>query len=351
MIDLLLMICTMNCFLKDLVIQEANLNRTILYNVFNGSAQIFTSHSAIAAPKLERSNSKNIKVFILAGQSNMVGSLSNMAELPSEMKGTQTHTLWYDRQNRWVNLQPPTEPLPSTGRMIHQVGFGPEISVGLSISTVLQEKVALVKYSDNGTNLEIDWNPNNPNSLYHKLIELIYSAIGDLYKLGYTPEIAGIFWMQGESDSKSDFYMANNYAVNLINLIQHLRYDLSHPTLPFIYGLIPLTNTDKTSFGNFIYADRVKEHQQLVARSLSYTQTVPTSSLSKSEDNLHFDSQGYINLGKNFAKEWLVMNAYIHNSCDRTTYQWIKPNRFPILLMSSFSVYGRQCFIDIQSIS
>ncbi|QIZ72965.1 sialate O-acetylesterase [Oxynema aestuarii] len=349
MIDCFLAIVGINWFLKDLMIHDPSLNLPFLESMLDRSTQPLSSDAAIADRNLEMSTSKNIKVFILAGQSNMVGSLSNMEDLPSEMTVTQNNTLWYDRQNRWVPLKPPTEPLPSTGRMAYQVGFGPEISVGVSISTVIGETVALIKYSKNGTNLEIDWNPNYPNSLYHKMLVLVNEAIGDLSQLGYTPEISGFFWMQGESDAKSDFYMANNYALNLSNFIQTLRKDLNQPNLPFVYGLIPLTNQHQTSFGDFIYADQVRENQKLVAKNLSYTQTLSTLSLSKAEDNLHFDSQGYINLGKNFAAKWLEMDGslqnYLREPADR--YQWTKINTFPPIFTPNLAIYGRQCLSSL----
>lgn len=292
--------------------------------------------------------SSSIKLFILAGQSNMVGAASNLNDLlPSQLE-PQHQVLWYDKNNQWVELQPPTEPMPFTRRVFNGEGFGPEISIGLQLATHLNETVALIKYADNGTNLDTDWNPFVSQSRYHQMLERIQDGIADLYALGYRVEIAGFFWMQGESDAKNDIYMARNYQINLTNFIYKLRRDLSYPMLPFVYGAIALSNDRTTDFGTFDYADLVRDAQLQVNQKVSYTRLVETSHFSKHTDNLHFDSPALITLGNLFANAWLKEQCILPCS-NESLPDWAMVN--PLLPFETVNSLGIQCKEDISNVS
>lgn len=247
--------------------------------------------------------SKSIKLFILAGQSNIVGYRSNIKDIPNRLKQPEDSVLWYDLYDEWKTLRAPTEPLPFSGGVANGVGFGPEISLGLAISNGLREPVALVKYAVDGTNLAQNWNPNA--SLYQSMINRVYKSIIGLSSLGYTADIAGFFWMQGESDAKNDIKMAQNYEPNFINFINRVRTDLYQQDLPFVYGLIPITNKQSTDFGIFEYGDIVRAAQIDVDNIIPFTGTVETIDLPRYNDNLHLNSQGLIDLGDRLGKKWL----------------------------------------------
>lgn len=256
-------------------------------------------------------NPKSIKLFILAGQSNMVGTASNLTDLPPEMRVEQNQVLWYNSNNQWVNLLPPTEPLPSTSNMLNNVGFGPEISLGLAISKSLNETIALVKYAVNGSNLDTDWNPRVANSHYRKMLDRVDRAIASLEAEGYQVKVVGFFWMQGESDAKNNVNYAKNYQQNLINFIEQIRVDFYDPKLPFIYGYISLHNNQETSRGIFQYGDIVRDAQLSVSQITPNTRLIETINLPKADDNLHFNSEGLIKLGEEFSHAWLELYSSI----------------------------------------
>ncbi len=85
-----------------------------------------------------------IKLLILVGQSNMVGYGSNMDSLPRNLKETQT-AIWYDKNNKWTKLEAPTEPLPFSGGIPQNIGFGSEISLAHELSEQLKQPIAIVK--------------------------------------------------------------------------------------------------------------------------------------------------------------------------------------------------------------
>lgn len=275
---------------------------------------------AIATPQVQAfdltkaNSSKSVKLFILAGQSNAVGYRSNIADLPSSLQGTQEEVFWYNSQDKWSKLQPPTEPLPFSGGVANGVGFGPEISLGLKISDTLNEPVAIVKYANNGTSLAKEWNPKIPGSTYYKMTDRVKGAIANLSSLGYTADISGFFWMQGESDAKTDLNVAENYEQNFTNFIEQVRTDFEQQNLPFVYGSIPVTNNQTTGFGTFKYGDIVRTAQSNISKTVPFTGTVETIDLPLYNDNLHLSSSGLIELGDRFGDKWLSIRPIPESS-------------------------------------
>lgn len=252
-----------------------------------------------------------IKLLILVGQSNMVGYGSNMDSLPRNLKETQT-AIWYDKNNKWTKLEAPTEPLPFSGGIPQNIGFGSEISLAHELSEQLKQPVAIVKYARNSTSLTEDWKPGS--TLYSNMIQRVKTSIDD-FDLSQSNlpiavlEISGFFWLQGEADAKYPI-SANQYQENLINLIQNIRRDLNSPNLPIIIGKIPIQNNQKTTFGVngfFPYAETVRQAQSNVTQILPNTTTVETIDLPRTQDNLHLNSQGLINLGERFGQQWLTL--------------------------------------------
>lgn len=254
------------------------------------------------------SRSMSIKLFILAGQSNMVGYQSNIKELSDRLKQPQNNVFWYSRERQWVPLTPPTEPLPSTNWMPHQVGFGPEITLGRTIAEKLNDRVALVKYAVNGSNLAEDWNPENNASLYYKMRDRVSQAIATLEASGYLVDLAGFFWMQGEADASHE-NLAPHYEANLIQFIQKVRDDFNHQKLPFIYGMVHFGNNHSKPNGITNCCGKiVREAQMRVSKKVAFTRTVETEFLPLDRDLLHFNSQGLIQLGKLFAQTWIDLH-------------------------------------------
>ncbi|MCT7964363.1 sialate O-acetylesterase [Laspinema sp. D1] len=286
---------------------------------------------------MNRSESLFIKLFILAGQSNMVGYQSNLDDLPDRLRQSQKNVLWYDRHDEWVPLELPTEPVltpdpsipvpPFEGyhpehshKVNNSVGFGPEISLGHNLAHGLNETVALVKYSRNGTNLATQWHPGldangvPQDTLYPRMKHRVEQAIADLSDRGYTVQVSGVFWMQGESDA-SHPEMAQNYESNLTHFIQTIRQDFNRPNLPFIYAMVHFGNHhEKPNNTINCCGDTVRSAQLTVQTTIPHTRAVETRNLSLHPDLLHFDSNGILTLGNRFANAWL--NIFSFSSTD-----------------------------------
>ena len=194
---------------------------------------------------------KKIKVFFLAGQSNMDGRarayhLSD-EDLKRLKKAQENVTLYYNHQAP-VPLQPTTPPTHVQQKFDTKQIFGPELFFGIEMSEAYPDHdIILIKRSRGGMSLYGAWNPNwteekaktmneeNAPKLYSDFIAYAHEVLKDYDPSEY--ELCGMLWVQGETDSgtkKFGTIAADTYEANLKNLIQGVRSEFSSPELPFI---------------------------------------------------------------------------------------------------------------------
>ena len=225
---------------------------------------------------------KPLKVFICAGQSNMVGSRSIESKLPNDLQSAQKN-LFFDR-NSWIALAP--------GKT-EKKGFGPEISFAQKMCGQLNEPIGIIKHSVGGTDLAKRWSPKNKKSLYASLVKKVKEA-----QKSKNIEIVGMLWMQGERDSKSSD-MANAYANNLNNFIKALRKDFNSPNMYFVVGRV---NPPK---GKFPFVEIVRKAQE-ECKEENYA-FIDCDTLEKGNDNVHYSTKGIIAMGQKFAETMLEL--------------------------------------------
>jgi hypothetical protein len=232
-------------------------------------------------------NAKPVKVYLLAGQSNMVGFGENNA-LPTELKQPQTDVQIF-HGGGWGYLRPG---LGKDGN-----SFGPEITFGRDMADALpHDRIALIKVAWGGTNLMQQWRPplagGQVGPLYTDFMNIVTGALASL---GSDYEIAGMAWMQGESDS-NPLEWAEAYEQNLTFFIQSIRLDLNVPNMPFVIGQI-------TDSSTWIYGAIVMQAQYNVSETVPNTAMVYTSDLP--HDGVHYYTAGVMTLGSRFAEKML----------------------------------------------
>ncbi len=191
-----------------------------------------------AEPFSAETDLKTVRVFIFAGQSNMVGSDSratNIKRYPPfvGLDAPQNKVLFsYNigredklASNGWVALQP-----------VDGV-VGPELSFARRVSQSIKAPIAIIKCAAGGTTLGGDWNPDNPTGfkLYPLALQLIKSSLAELDKKKVPYRIEGFMWHQGENDM-FDRAFKPNYGNNLKNFLARWRTDLNTPNLHFYIG-------------------------------------------------------------------------------------------------------------------
>jgi len=179
-----------------------------------------------------------VRIFIFAGQSNMVGSDSKVEDIknypPFEGFGQAQPDVRFSfcigrenkfRSNGWIELQP-----------VDNV-VGPELSFAQKVTQHTKAPIAILKCAAGGTHLGGDWNPDDPQGfkMYPLTLDLIRSSLADLDKQKIAYRIEGFVWHQGENDMFNEEYMAN-YGKNLANFLACWRRDLKVPDLKFYIG-------------------------------------------------------------------------------------------------------------------
>ena len=199
-------------------------------------ATMLLAVSARSAPS--QADTKTLRVFIFAGQSNMVGSHSRANDIKLfppfvGLDQTQENVMYsysigredMNSSNGWTTLKP-------LGSVI-----GPEVSFARKVAQTTKAPIAIIKCASGGTTLGEDWNPDTPGGfkLYPLALQLIRSSLAELDRKGIRYRVEGFMWHQGENDMFSrDFKPA--YAKNLKNFLARWRRDLNLPKLNFYIG-------------------------------------------------------------------------------------------------------------------
>ncbi len=201
-----------------------------------------------------------VKVFVLAGQSNMEGhgfivadpkrnegkgSLEYVAKQP----GTAAkfgHLLgeggtWTVRDDVWVHY------LDRKGKLTAGFGakedrIGPELGFGHVIGGAYEEPVLLIKLAWGGKSLAVDFRPPSSGGAvgpyYKEIVARTKAVLKDLKKefpelgdRGY--ELAGFGWHQGWNDRVNQAFN-DEYEKNLAHFVRDIRKDLGVKELPFV---------------------------------------------------------------------------------------------------------------------
>ncbi len=229
------------------------------------SAILLASPAGVsAAPAVVPANGK-LKIFILAGQSNMVG-FGQVTGSPGTMEAylksnpkdygqlADQHGKPVVRDDVWiVNLSIPGKEQQgwlTTGFGATPDHIGPEYGFGFVMGDHFEDPVLLIKSAWGGRSLQKNF--LSPRSQeypvpkvdgdtgyqYAELLRHVREVTGSLRKYfpaysGKGYEILGMGWHQGWND-RIDEAAVNAYEKNLGNFIMDIRKDLALPKLPFV---------------------------------------------------------------------------------------------------------------------
>jgi hypothetical protein len=213
----------------------------------------------------------SVKVFLLAGQSNMEGQGVVDLDHPEHYNGGRgilarvlddpgsarefghwraADGTWVERDDVHVAYQPERGPYKAGPLSIGFAGYegkhhiGPELEIGWALGEHFDEPVLLVKTCWGGKSLMNDFRPPSSGGdvgpFYRRMIREYRAAIESIPDrfpelAGLKPELAGFIWFQGWNDMFTDGGI-EAYADNLANLVRDLRKELDVPDLPFVVG-------------------------------------------------------------------------------------------------------------------
>jgi hypothetical protein len=207
---------------------------------------LFGAFPSVAAP---------VKVFILAGQSNMEGQAvadldgknyndgkgTLKALLADPAKTAQFRHLLDARDDVRVRYKRERGPLLdgplAIGFSVYgdKHHFGPELQFGHVIGDYCREPVLLIKTAWGGKSLYKDFRPPSSGGevgpYYTKMLAEVREALAAYRDY----ELAGFVWYQGWNDGCTKGAVPE-YEQNLVNLIKDIRKDLNAPRLPVVIG-------------------------------------------------------------------------------------------------------------------
>ncbi|CAZ97661.1 sialate O-acetylesterase [Zobellia galactanivorans] len=212
-----------------------------------------------------------VKVFILAGQSNMQGhgemekgEKGNLKWVVANDKNGEFQHLkskdgkWSERDDVFIYTWDKFDAI-KTGRLSTGYGafkhtIGPELEFGNVMGDHFKNKVLLIKTAWGGKSLAVDFcppsaageqgynrvpsQPKDTGYYYVQMMSTVYKVLRNLdqYVPGYKGEgyeVSGFGWHQGWNDRANKKANAA-YESNLKHLIKDVRNDLGSPELPFV---------------------------------------------------------------------------------------------------------------------
>ena len=247
-----------------------------------------TSMSVLASPLFAQPGTQDmtakqpgkrpVKVFILAGQSNMQGQgiVEDKDASGKEKKGTLRAMLadpakaplikhLVDAKGNWAEIRNDVwvydisefgsihGPLSFgygwnlgdvnwAGR--NKMWFGPELQFGHLMGNKFDNQVLIIKTAWGGKSLDVDFRPPSSGGTvgpyYTQMLATVTMVLGDLKAQfpGYNGggyELAGFAWWHGWNDF-CDAKATAAYETNMVNLIKDVRKDLKAPKLPVVIG-------------------------------------------------------------------------------------------------------------------
>jgi len=245
---------------------------------------------------------ERVDIYLLMGQSNMKGR----GAIPA---GQTNHALIVNMHidtHEWYEAEHPLH-LKSKP---DNAGYGP----GVDFARELVKKddkvlVALVPCARGGSSIGL-WGANG--SEYKKALARAQKALSDFPK--GTARIAGVLWLQGESDSVEKRHGV--YAEKLTDLVRRLRADLNDPQLPFIACTIGSFNTKP----NFPYVKEINSILLTLPQREPYTACVDARDLpGHIGDRVHYNTESQVIMGQRYAA---ALHALMASSAFAELAEW-----------------------------
>ena len=246
---------------------------------------IFSLLAAFVMP-LAHSAETPLRVFLLAGQSNMEGQGVVEMDHPEHYNGGKGNLVWSmehsaskelmkhlrDSEGNWTERDDVQISFVARGELregpltIGYTGYGgrshigPELQFGHVIGDHFEEPVLLIKTAWGGKSLQVDFRPPSAGGqtgpFYQQMIAEIHAALGRIGDREY--EIRGFVWMQGWNDMVSEEATAE-YAENLVHLAKDIRAEFKDPELPIVVGELGNGGPAKEGSGMARFREAQKE--------------------------------------------------------------------------------------------
>ena len=248
--------------------------------------------------------SKHIKVYVLTGQSNSLGTTSGteIERLPGLDPADDQVRFW------WANVADATNSLGRSGGFFgplqaqqgnfyyagSETHWGPEIGFGRALYHAGERDFAIVKTSRGGGG-NTNWDKASAGHMYAQILDTVGGACARLTAEGHTYEIAGLLYLQGESNTTAEAAVAGT---RFKTLVDNLRADLPNASTlkGYMIGNVDSSADDATT----------RAQQEAIAGAyptyLFYCDSLDMQDELNPVDNLHHNKKAKLANGARFAQ-------------------------------------------------
>lgn len=251
---------------------------TVKQTVVIAVITVMTGTLAIAQP-IDKAQGGPLKVYILAGQSNMQGHahVKTLEYVAKDPESKELAALVFDEngdprtaERTWISYMSTGKGGDSVreGKLTPEFGsssrgprIGPEYTFGLTMEKQVSNPILLIKAAWGGRNLNTDFRPpsagsdssnNGAGVEYRKIVAHVKDVLANIKRVypDYDPnqgyEIAGFVWFQGWNDMLDKHTYTNRnqpggydlYSELLTHFIKDVRKEFDAPKMPFVIGVI-----------------------------------------------------------------------------------------------------------------
>lgn len=271
---------------------------------------------------------KPVRVFILAGQSNMEGrgvvsmdgerdynggkgnlvwSMKNSKSAEKMKKLKNEKDEWVVREDVQISFKD-GDKVRKGGLTVGYTGYGgsshigPELGFGFVMGDHFEEPVLLIKTAWGGKSLFVDFRPPSSGGqvgpYYTKMVEEVRAALAELGDQKY--EIAGFVWQQGWNDMVTKPAIPE-YAQNLVNLVTDLRKEFKEPDLPVVVGELgnggPVKDGDMFEFRKAQEEGTKQIRNALFIRTTDFARPAGMSLTGSCGHHWHGNAESYFLIG------------------------------------------------------
>lgn len=233
---------------------------------------LIAAYAVLIVPRTSPADaSKPVRVFILAGQSNMQGQgvikadpkrndgkgsleylVTNPATADRFKHLRDNNGKWIVRDDVWIWYLGKKGPL-TVGYGATEQLIGPELAFGLTVGDKFDEQVLLIKLAWGGKSLAKDFRPPSSGGevgpSYKEVLKGTKEVLANLKTLfpdyqGQGYELSGFAWHQGWNDRINQAFN-DEYEKNLANFIRDIRKELNAAKLPFVIAETGMSGPDE----------------------------------------------------------------------------------------------------------
>ncbi len=240
-----------------------------------------------------------MKIYALTGQSNALGTTDDPAQigaLPDPDPYDQSIPFW------WSNLGPHSDPQGDCNGSIQSlqtqpsrdannpIWWGPEFGFARALYHAGERDFLIIKACRGGGG-NTHWSKSHTGAMYNLLVTQMRDAIKAVTSTGQPATVAGLLYLQGESNNTEEAEVADD---RLTTLIQDLQHDVPHADhMRLAIGGIAAQGDNR---------DIVRHRQASLAASNPMVSYFDTTDLRDHlYDDLHFDKAAKIIVGQRFA--------------------------------------------------